>query len=415
MRILPLFLKNFKNRHKFGFYVAIVSCVLLLTGGIAWKSRSSHNKSNSKTYKVVKKDMSQSLELSGKVFPETTMVITAQQSGRIVALKVKEGQKVEEKDLLFTMQLEASGQTELMDMRARVKSLEQDLVSNAKIVKNKNLVKDLIGVDQVARDESDLEKMKIELALARDRLQVVESNLGLDNKIKTKAKASKADGSGIVYVRSPVAGIVTLIDKRPGDYVSGGSGFGGGSEIGASNDRMVMVVADMNHLQVRTKVMEADLHSIKQGLAVTVKLDAYADASYAGTVQQIGGQGRTDAKADYTYFDVYINIDQKDARLLPGMNATVNLIFDNQVNALTLSLSSVLILPTHSYVRLEDQSNSDGYRFERVVTGSVNANDVQILSGLKEGDEVMEIDFSSPKIFEIESELDPAKKKASKT
>ncbi|MCX6128149.1 MAG: efflux RND transporter periplasmic adaptor subunit, partial [Proteobacteria bacterium] len=260
-----------------------------------------------KTLKVERKNIVQSLQLSGKVTPEKTMVITAQQSGRIVSLNAKEGIKVESGDLLFTMQLEASGQTELMEMRAHVKSLEQEVASSSQLVKNKNSVKELIGFDQVAREESNLEKLKIELNSARERLNIVEANLGLSHVGASKLKNS-ADRSGLVYVRSPIQGIVTLVDKRPGDFVLGGVGSAGSgsSEFGGNNERMVMVVADMSKLQVRIKVMESDLRFIKLGLPVKVRLDAYPEMSYEGQVEQIGGQGRTEVKAGYTYFDVIV-------------------------------------------------------------------------------------------------------------
>lgn len=373
----------------------------LLVGFGIYKTLAPKSDSKIKTATVIKKTIVQSLQLSGKVVPEKTMVITAQQSGRIVALDVKEGAKVETGDLLFTMQLEASGQTELMQMRAQVRTLEQSLSSASRLVKNKNLVKDLIGVDEVAREESDVEKLKIELASARERLAVVESNLGL-NKQSTPAVKASAASSGLVYVRSPTAGIVTLVDKRPGDFVMGGAGVGGGTstDLGGTNERMVMVVADMNKLQVRTKVMETDLRFVKQGQAVKIRLDAYPDIAYEGRVEQIGGQGRADQKAGYTYFDMYVAVDQRDARLLPEMNATVDLIFASQENALTLPLSSVLMLPTKSYVRVADAKDSKGYRFLPVQTGAISTTDVQILEGLKEGDVVQEIDFASPQIFD---------------
>lgn len=355
-----------------------------------------------KTSSVVRKTITQSLQLSGKVVPEKTMVVTAQQSGRIVALNVKEGAKVEPGDLLFSMQLEASGQTELMQMRAEVRTLEQSLQSASKLVQNKNLVKDLIGVDSVAKEESDVEKLRIELTSARERLAVVEANLGLSAKNQPEQKVEK--NSGIVFVRAPTAGIVTLVDKRPGDFVMGGAGLGSGAstpgETGGSNERMVMVVADMSKLQVRTKVMETDLRYVKQGQMVKIRLDAYPDVAYEGKVEQIGGQGRAEQKAGYTYFDMYVAIDQRDARLLPEMNATVDLIFDQQENTLTLPLSSVLILPGKSYVRVADKKNPKGYKFMVIQTGAVSTNDVQIVSGLKEGDVVQEIDFSSPEIFD---------------
>jgi RND family efflux transporter MFP subunit len=390
-------------------FLACMGLLVLVIAGVSWNRMHSNPEGTSKLFKVQKKNIAQSLQLSGKIFPEKTMVITAQQSGRIVSLNVKEGAKVEPNELLFTMQLEAAGQTELMNLRARVRALEYEVGSASKLVNNKSLVKELIGVDQVAREESELQKLRLELASARDRLGIMEANLGLTQSAPEARKS--AVSTGLVYVRSPIQGIVTLVDKRPGDFVMGGAGMSvPGSDIGGSNDRMVMVVADMSNLQVRIKVMEADLRYVKEGLPVKVRLDAYPDIAYDGKVEQIGGQGRADMKAGYTYFDVYVGINQKDARLLPEMNATVDLIFAEQDNALTLPVSCVLMLPGKSYVRIQDSTDPKGFRYALVETGAVNATDVQIISGLKEGDEVMDIDFASPQIFEVAEGTDTEKK-----
>jgi HlyD family secretion protein len=380
--------------------LAGLGLAVLVLAGVGWKQLQSNPQDTSKLFKVQRKNIAQTLQLSGKIVPEKTMVVTAQQSGRIISLDVKEGAKVQAGERLFTMQLEAAGQTDLMDLRARVRALEHEVSSASKLVGNKNLVKDLIGVDQVAREESELGKLKLELASARQRLSIMEANLGLAQAEPNVRKS--AVSTGLVYVQSPIDGIVTLVDKRPGDFVLGGAGMSAGtSEIGGSNERMVMVVADMSNLQVKIKVMEADLRYVKVGLPVKVRLDAYPDVFYDGFVEQIGGQGRADSRAGFTYFDVYVGIQQKDARLLPEMNATVDLIFAEQENALTRPISSVLILPGQSYVRLPDANEASGFRYQAIETGAVNATDVQIVSGLNEGDQVMEIDFSSPKIFDV--------------
>ncbi len=131
--------------------LAGVGLLALVLAAVSWSLLRPDPQSTSKLFKVQKKNIAQTLQLSGKIFPEKTMVITAQQSGRIVSLNVKEGAKVEANDPLFTMQLEAAGQTELTDLRARVRALDHEVGSASKLVKKKSLVKELIGVDQVAR------------------------------------------------------------------------------------------------------------------------------------------------------------------------------------------------------------------------------------------------------------------------
>jgi multidrug efflux pump subunit AcrA (membrane-fusion protein) len=128
-------------------------------------------------------------------------------------------------------------------------------------------------------------------------------------------------------------------------------------------------------------------------------LDAYPEVKFEGHVSQIGGQGRTDQKADYTYFDVYVTLDQKDARVLPEMNATVELIFASRENTLTLPVSAVAVLPDRAFVRIKDPSSPLGYVEQPVTVGVITETEVEILSGLKEGDPVLELDFSTLDVF----------------
>lgn len=367
--------------------LAVVTCVVL--GGSAFYLNRRHAREDRQTLlEVTRKSIAHTLQLAGKIVPVTSMTIIPRQSGRIVDIAVLAGAKVKEGDLLFTMRLEAEGQTELLQKRSEVQSLRQQVQAATRSLAEKRPVRELIGSASVIKEENDLEKLKLDLRASEERLAVLESDLGLG---ASRPKGEKKQPSGIVNVTSPRDGVVTLIDKRPGDLIFAGASTGDTS----ADDRMVMVVADMSTLTVRTRVLEADLRYVKLDIPVKVRLDAYPDANYDGSVQHIGGQGRTDSKAGYTYFDVDIAVTQKDARVLPEMNATVDLIFAKKDNALTLPVAGVVIFPDRAIVRLPDDSAPEGYVEKEVEVGVVNEDDVEIVSGLAEGDKVLEIDFAS--------------------
>ena len=367
----------------------IVSCVIGMASlGVYLFKKRSQTQHAVTTYQVTRSDISHTLQLSGKIVPSSSMVIAPRQSGRIVELMVKEGAQVQPGDLLFTMRLEAEGQTELLQKRAEVKKLEMEVAAQAQRLQEKQPVKELLGADAVLREENDLDKLKLELNVARDRLLVLEQELGLVTEKKSAAKTGAQ--RGLFYVNSSTKGIVTLIDKRPGDFVLGGI-----SGDAASSDRTVMVVADMSSLVVRTRVLESDLRYVKKDIPVRVRLDAYPDVKYDGHVTHIGGQGRTDSKAGYTYFEVEVSVDQKDERVLPEMNASIELIFENREQVLTLPVAAVAIFPDHALVHVPDENDPKGFREVSVEVGVVNEESVEIISGLNEGDKVLGLDFAS--------------------
>ena len=318
------------------------------------------------------------------------MVVTAPQNGRVVEINVLEGSQVKNGDLLFTMRLETRGQQDILSQREEVRRLELEVQSLSSSIDDKRVVKELLASSALLKDENELEKRQLELKGARDRLQIIEEDMGLRNKVDKASGKLSSDASnlksGIVYIRAPRDGIVTLIDKRPGDFVSGNAA--------TESDRTVMVIADMSQLIVRTRVLEADLRYVQTGLPVNVKLDAYPDTKYDGNVSHIGGQGRTDRTAGYTYFDVDIAVETNDPRALPEMNATVELLFAKREMVLALPIAAVALLPDRAFVILPEDQKLDEIKETVVEVGMISAEEVEIIAGLKEGDEVTEIDFS---------------------
>ena len=385
--------------------------VVILTGiagAFLWSRYGTTDDLGAAAFQVLRRNIKHTIEISGKFVPNSSMVITPRQSGRLVELLVKEGEQVDPGTPLFSMRLEAQGQTELLQKRSEVDKLQLEVAALSQRLREKTPIRELLGAEMLAKEESELARLQLELRGARERLAVLETELGLEKKspaaeipqptnvkdrkktIEKPQKPKPSRENTLVYVDSPIKGIVTIIDKRPGDFLLGGAGIDA-----SSTNRMVMTVADMSTLQVKTRVMEADLRFVQKDLPVRVRLDAYPDLSFAGRVTQIGGQGRTDMKADFTYFDVYVALDERDERILPEMNATVELIFAAKENVLTLPVSTVAILPYRSFVRLKDPSSPLGYREKDITAGVVNENEVEIIEGLQEGDWVLAMDFAS--------------------
>ena len=422
------FRKGGPFRRRRALIIGTISAILVASlGWYGMKKFKRGGTSDAKTYTVERRNISHELQLTGKIVPASSMVIAAPQAGRIVEILVQEGAQVKTGDLLFTLRLEARGQQDLLAQRADVSRLELEVASLAAAVNDRRAVRELLATAQLIKDESDLNQARVSLRAARDRLEVLESDMGAAGSTHTRAagkavsdknaKSPPRDPS-LMYVRSPKDGIVTLIDKDPGDFVWGG----GGSDV--ASDRTVMVVADMSQLIVRTRVLEADLRFVQRGLPVRVKLDAWPDAAYDGTVSHIGGQGRTDRTAGYTYFDVDVTVDSQDSRVLPEMNATVVVVFASRENVLALPLAAVALLPDRAFVLKADDSQSEkkpapaapekaaGAAPETDATavaknttdrapgetdikvGVVSESDVEILEGLAEGDKVREIDFA---------------------
>lgn len=135
---------------------------------------------------------------------------------------------------------------------------------------------------------------------------------------------------------------------------------------------------------VLASVDETDIAQVEVGQQVDITLDAYPDELFEGVVVKIDPQ--TVVEQNVTTIPVTVEIENPDARLKPGMNATCNFIVDRKDN--------VLVVPTEA-VKDEDGRFTvtvikNGKQTERRVEVGLEGDQyTEILSGLKEGEEVV--------------------------
>lgn len=217
-------------------------------------------------------------------------------------------------------------------------------------------------------------KASAELNQAKAHLKTVESSLRLAN---TELAHT--------VLRAPFSGIAILYmafrdgqkrKPREGDTVL--------------MNQAILYLPDITQLIVRTKVREVDLHKVKVGQEASVRIDAYPSLRFKAKVQFIGAlaSGSGPESRGGKYFQVMLALEGQDLRLRPGMTARVLIKADK--------VEDVLLLPVQAVFQ-----DSDGKAFtyllssfssspEKVIisTGRENEMQIEILSGLQEGDRV---------------------------
>lgn len=218
---------------------------------------------------------------------------------------------------------------------------------------------------KVANATADLNQAKAKMA-------TVESSLDL-------ARQELAN----TVLRAPFAGIAILYEAfrdgqkrkpREGDTVL--------------MNQPILYLPDITKLIVETRVREVDLYKVKVGQQATVRIDAYPELSFPAKVQFIGAlaavaqPGRGGGK----YFQVTLTLTGQDRRLRPGMTARVHIKAEDA--------EDVLLLPVQAVFRDNEGgtfcylSLPSGLRKIPVTIGRENELQVEVLSGLKEGDPV---------------------------
>lgn len=181
-------------------------------------------------------------------------------------------------------------------------------------------------------------------------------------------------------VRSAFDGVVSQIIKTEGEYVT---------ESG--NQNLILRVEDVSDLYVLAAVPELDIAKVKIGQEATVRVSSLLGETFTGSISEISlsaqEKDQNGMSNSNTEFQVRIHLNSHDPRLLPGMSALMDI--------LTNKATSVLTLP-HEYVQEENGKyyvTTTNAEKKPVEVGLQTESDVEIKSGLNEGDKVKIVDF----------------------
>ena len=180
-------------------------------------------------------------------------------------------------------------------------------------------------------------------------------------------------------IRSPYSGTVVLTQKSVGDFVKEGD-----------TSNFIAKINDLSTLYVNTEVPETDIAEIKVGQKAQIKIVPVLNKIYNGTVYSvaISPRGRyISIGSTHATYPVKIKITNKDTRLRPGMSAVVDII---------VSQKKIISILPHEFVGEEEENYyvilADGKR-QTVTTGIQNDQGIEILTGLKKGEQVRQIDY----------------------
>ena len=162
-----------------------------------------------------------------------------------------------------------------------------------------------------------------ELSYANAVSQLVSAKTSLDN-----ASIALED----VTIRAPSAGTVIQRDVSEGQVIASATG-------NVSGGTTLLEMANLNEIMDSTLVAESDIGNVRAGLNATVKVDAYPNRTFHGTVEKISPVATV--QQSVTMFPVFIRIDNRDGALMPGMNSDVSILVEQRDNVLAVPNDAV--------------------------------------------------------------------------
>jgi HlyD family secretion protein len=396
---------NGKNKKKRLIIISIVALAVVALVIVAVAATRGGTKIDpAKLAKVEKGDLAKSVVATGKVTPITKVEIKSKASGIVKKLYVDAGDRVKKDQVLAELdrdEIQAqvnSAQAQLLSAEANEKAAQADL---------KRAEVDSEGVDiptlQRAYERAqDMAKSGVVSASALDDAQrayilaVNKRDVARAQLVVNKAKVAQAHADvqksdatlkqleeqlSYTTIVSPIDGVVLSRDVEMGDAVSSILVLGSAATL-------VMTIGDTSEVYVKGKVDESDIGKVYLGQPARIRVETFKDKTFTGHVTKISPMGVE--KDNVTTFEVRVSINNPGGELKAEMTANAEIILDEHKNVLMIPEGAILYdKDKKASTEVPDPKAKDGKRKVALNIGISNGAKTEVLSGLKEGDQVV--------------------------
>jgi len=408
--------------------------------------RSSKNVATVQTGKVQRQDLATVVSASGEIKPKTYVNVGANAFGKITHLYVKEGDRVKKGQLLAQLENvqssadvnanEASlqaAETDALAADAALKTSQADMLrAQADYDRNKldwDRAQSLFKDGLISRSDFDSRKnawATADAGLVQAQARVAQAKAQKDSADKhiTQGRANLTRVTDVLQKTSYIApydGVVTNLPVREGETVVMGIQNAPGSTL--------MTIADMSIITAEVMVDETDIVNVHLGQPAEVTIDAIPRKIFHGTVSEIGDNAivrssgvstsqQATASEEAKDFKVVVNVQDAPLDLRPGLSTTAKITTATRNGALAVPIQALTL---RTKAQIDQQNNAPGSvhaappvpkevaskgkkeddvqgvfvirnkkaLFVPVTTGITGTTDIEVLDGLKEGDEVI--------------------------
>ena len=357
-----------------------------------------------KLVKVTRGDVERSVVATGKIQPITKVEVKSKASGIVEKLYsdinsyVHKGQQLAQLDQQEILAQVDAQRAQLAAAQANVATYEanidQDKVNAAapdlpmyKATLDRNLEMQKQGI--VSRQALDDANKDYLAALTRRDNSKAQIGVDAARLKQAKAQVQQAQASlkqleeqlGYTTIVAPMDGEILSRDVEIGDAVSSILVLG-------STATLVMTEGDTTQVYVQGKVDEADIAHVYMAQPARIKVESFRDRVFKGKVTKIAPLGVE--KDNVTTFEVRVSIDNPGGELKANMTANAEIILDEHKNTLTVPENAVIYdNQKHASVEVPDKKQKDGKRKVPITVGLSNGSLTEVLSGLKEGEQVV--------------------------
>ncbi len=298
-----------------------------------------------KTASVERGDLVATISATGSLSAVDNVSINSKITGRIVAVYVKENQHV-----VAGQKLVKLDDKTLVDTQTQAAAK----LKNALATYNRYL--SLMNQGAIARSEFDT--AEADYIVAQASYNTATSNVN------------------DTVITSPIDGYVIGEPTPVGQTVSSG----------ISTPQVLMSVANLDNMQIDVLVDESDIGQVKVGQHVQFTVDAYPDTTFEGTVRLVSRSAVT--SSNVIYYTVYVDVDNKEGRLLPTMTARTEIITDKASDVLMVPITCLRSEGKKRYVQVYD-AKTNTTKNVYVKVGLTSDEKAAVTGDLQVGDELL--------------------------
>ena len=346
--------------------VIIIFAIVKCTGG------KKEEKISFDTAKVQKTNIQTSITATGTIEPVTSVTVGTQVSGIVSHLYVdynsvvKKGQVIAELDRTNLM-------SELNTAKANLSSAQSSLNYQ---LSNYNRYKELHDKGLVSADEFESARLqylqaKEQVNTSKESLQRAQTNLGY------------------ATITSPIDGVILSKSVEEGQTVA----------ASFNTPELFVIAQDLTNMRVIADIDEADIGGVKEGQRVSFTVDAFPEDHFEGQVTQVRQQATTESNV--VTYEVVISAPNNDLKLKPGLTANVTIYTLEKNDVMAVPAKALRFQPNEAFLQkgetIEDcegdhklwTKEGSVFKAHKVEIGTTNGMMTEIISGIKEGTEVL--------------------------
>ena len=382
--------------------ILIITGVVLLVGGlVAFNLRSRWNQGVEVRFETVaRRNLVATVTASGKIVPQRKVDVSADITGRVIEIPVKEGALVRRGDLLLRIdpsQYEAGVARAQAALSSAQASVVQSNANRDQAKRAPDRATELRRTNEQLVSQEQLEQAQTSYDVASALANAAEHQVEQGRAALKEAQ----DALAKTVIRSPMIGQVTRVAVDWGEVVVPGT-FS--RETG-----LLMTVSDLSVILVKVRVDETDVVRLHLGDSTAVTIDAFPDTTFVGRVtkiaqsailQQVAASAAGDRAVDY---DVEVTLDNPPENVRPDLSATAKMVTDTRKDVLTIPIIALTVRenkPISTETAPRDTTNgkreTEGVfivqkstaQFRPVKVGIAGEEYFEVLDGLRPGDSI---------------------------